>query len=211
MTVLQLTQVGWHWSPADEGDAGGGSGWLEVASAPPGTIVDQAAPTRLWWNFPQAALAGSVGLVTAILVIWLTMLLVAACVEFAHRSSYRGEYRMTAAMHYGTAWVLLILIGALVLGFLPLSYCGAMAGWKWFPSEMSVTIAGGAVGGLGVCLGWFWLVRISATAPVRTRTRVASFFAVGLPVIVAAAACGWHLGLMKLYEILTPMFDLDFV
>jgi len=211
MTVFQLTQVGWRVSSNDEGEPVEGAGWILAASAQQGPAAEESSPTHLWWNPPQAALTGSIGLVTAIFVICVTLKLLAVFTEAAHRSDYRGQYRMTAAIHYSTAWLIPVFVGAILLGFLPLAYCGDVAGWSWHPSRKSILIAGGAVTGLGFCLGWFWLVRVSATAPVRTRTRVATFFAIGFPVIVGGAACGWHLGLMKLYEVLMPVFELDFV
>lgn len=210
MTLFHFPQVGWHSSLLGDADPATGNGWTQVAALPLGRVVQASTPTQLWWNFPQSALAGSLGLISATLTIWLTMLLIRACVEGAHRSGYRGEYRMTAALHYCTAWVFLVLAGAWLLGSLPLAHAGTIAQWGWCPSAASLQIAGGALSGIGVLLGWFWLVRVSASAPVRTRTRVVTFFSVGLPLIVVGVAVGWHLGMIKLYDLLMPLFDLNY-
>lgn len=208
-TAFQVGRVGWFNATANV-SVPSGDGWVEVVG-PTGWIQPRDGSARLWWNPPQAALSALLSLCTAILLSWLTLWLMRTLTEKAHRPQYRGEYRMTAALHYSTAWAMPVLVGAWIMALLPWSYIGDAAGWGWHPDDMTLLVAGGALAGLGVCLGWFWLVRAASAAPVRTRARLAAFYGAAAPAIVGAAVLAWMFGLSSIQRVLLPAlgFQLD--
>lgn len=117
---------------------------------------------------------------------------------------------MTAAMHYSSAWGIPIFAGALVLGLSPVSFAGTMAQWRWCPPQRVFVLAAAVLAGFGMTMWWFWLGRLGATAPARTRGRVIAFFAIGPPLIVGLAAAGWWWGLPLLYGPLFRTLNLAF-
>ena len=211
--LFQATEVGWRWvtnSPALEPTGSttpAGRAWLLVTSVPRPLLSGQPSeiPVELWWNPLQTLLA----IVTAALAGWLlmglAMLLVRLGVRQSHRASYRREGRMTAAIHYSTAWAVPLLLGGAVVALRPLSFVGKMARWDWCPPERVFVISAAVLATFGAVMWWFWLVRLGATAPPATRGRVSVFFALGVPVIAALAAAGWWFGLIRSYG---PFFDL---
>jgi hypothetical protein len=207
--VLQATRQGWRWvtsSPAlDPAFEPGGIGWLHVAATPEGvrSTLAPEVPVDLWWNPIQGAVAVVTGFFGALLLMWLAVALTRAGVTRAHEPTYREDRRMSAAIHYGTSWGVLFFVAALVAALRPIAYLGAVGRWPWYPPQHSFELAAAVVAGVGVVLWWFWLLRLGATAPASTRGRVVAFFAVGVPVIVCAAGCGWYFGLDQLYK---PVF-----
>lgn len=207
--LLQGTRHSWRWvtaSPAlDAHFEPLGEFWVHAASTPanflPGLAPEVAVD--LWWNPVQAVIAVLTGLGAGALLLWLALALVRVGARLAHHPRYREEQRMTAALHYGTAWVVPMTAGALIVSLRFLSYIGAIARWTWYPSQREFELSGAVVAAFGVVLCWFWLLRTGATAPAPTRRRVSVFLAVGAPVIVCAAGIGWWFGLDQMYE---PVF-----
>ena len=138
-------------------------------------------------------------------MMWLALLLVRAGADTAHKSTYRNEQRMTAALHYSTAWGIPVVLATILAGLRPLSNIGTIARWSWCPPRRSFELSAAVLAGFGLIMWWFWLVRLGSAAPVKTRGRVIAFFALGAPLIVAAAAAGWWFGLDQLYG---PLFSL---
>jgi len=218
LSLFVATQVGWKWvanSPA--ADPTGhveplGDGWLHVASAPRPlpTELPPEVHVDLWWNVPQAIVGLANALVAGAVIGWLTLVCLRRGVTRAHLPSYRPELRMTAALHYNTAWVVPICIGLLVLLLRPVVYIGAMADWAWYPAELGVRWAGGVVTAFGVGMWWFWLIRLGATATPRTRARVIAFFAAGAPLIVGVLTGGWYFGVLELTKVISKSLNLEF-
>ncbi|MFQ5495985.1 MAG: hypothetical protein ACE5EX_11455, partial [Phycisphaerae bacterium] len=187
--VLQLSRLGWRSVSAyDALEPGGsaqpaGAGWLHVAAAPRPLPPDQPAEIQvdLWWNPVQALLGAALAAPTALLVLILLVAVVRAGLARAHTPAYRGEQRMTAAIHYASAWSLPVMAGALVAALRPIAYIGNMTQWPWYPPQRLFLIAGAVLSGFGVAMGWFWLVRCAAAAPPGTRTRVVSFVVLAAP------------------------------
>ena len=213
MGLVQTTQIGWRHvtaMPAIEPTGSltpAGFGWLHVAAAP--RPLRPALPAEnlvdLWWS----PLQGFVALVTAALaawiLMWLTSILLRVGVTLAHHRRYRGEQRMTAAIHYSMAWLVPVFLGTLAAALRPLAFVGTMNQWAWYPADRIFLLAAAVLSVLGAAMWWFWLIRLGATAPARTRVRVSAFFGLGPPVIVALAAAGWWYGLGRMYD---PLFDL---
>ena len=208
-------QMGWHWvtlSPALGPTAPTGKGWLHVAAAPrplpPGQKPE--APVDLWWNPEHAAIAGATAFLLARLLGSLLLILIRAGATKAHRPPYDNEQRMTAALHYSTAWCVPIVLGALVLAFRPIAFVGTMARWAWYPPDRMFILSGAVLGGFGAVLWWFWLIRLGATAPVRTQGRVVAFFSLAAPALTALAAGAWWYGQYRLYAPLFNALELSF-
>lgn len=170
-----------------------GEGWVCVAAAP--RPLPDAWPvearTELWWNSAQAIVAVLVATITAWLMVCLWSVAIRLGVRSAHQISYRGEQRMTAALHYGTAWIVPLLAALILYAIQPVSYLGEFSKSGWIPPREFFTVTGGGIGGIGLALWWFWLIRLGFSAPVNTRGRVVVFFAVGVPALTAALLIGW--------------------
>jgi hypothetical protein len=147
---------------------------------------------------------------TALFMNWLVMLLLREGVMGAHKPPYRADQRMTAAIHYGAAWGVLIFFGAIAIALRPLALAGTIARWPWCPPERVFVLAAAVLGGFGVIMWWFWLIRLGATAPARTRGRVIAFFALGAPLIVVLAVAAWWYGLDQAYDPLFGLLRLSF-
>jgi hypothetical protein len=207
--LCAAAQTGWRWvalSPALGPTAPAGTGWLHVAAAsrplPPGHKPEM--PVDLWWNPVHAVIAGVAASVLGVLLAWLLLILVREGVTKAHRPPYDRDQRMTAALHYSTAWCVPIVVGAIIMAFRPVAFVGTMARWAWYPPDRVFIVAGAVLGGFGAILWWFWLVRLGAAAPVKTRGRVVAFFSLAAPLMTAVAAAAWWYGQYRLYA---PLFD----
>ena len=218
--LFQLGRKGWYRvSGAEQG--GGveivkptGQGWIHVAAAPRPLELDlpDAAEIDLWWNLPQATLGVAAAMLLGLLLLWLTMLLVQAGVRSAHRPQYRSEQRMTAAMHYSTAWIVPIFAAVVIFASRPIAYIGSMAQWGawWTRLDTGLLWSGAAVAGTGIAMWWFWLARLGFSAPPKTRWRVAAFFGFALPVIVGGASYTWYYGLDMIDGLLVQGLRLQF-
>lgn len=218
LSLFQGTQVGWRWvtqSAATESSGStqpAGDGWIHVAAAPrplPSNLAPEIS-VDLWWNPWQSCIAVLTSFAAGVLLLWLALYAVRAGVTRAHAPAYRGESRMSAAIHYGTAWVVPLFLATLVLGLSPVSYIGAMAQWSWYPPRRGLVIGAGVLAGFGAIMGWFWLARLGMAAPARTRRRVAGFFVLGASVIAAVSAAAWWRGLNWLHDLLFDALRLTF-
>lgn len=218
LALLEATRTGWRWVrtlpfPESTGPTQPvGVGWLQVAEAP--RLLPANHPPQshvdLWWNPIQTVTAMVVALILGFLVGWLVMIVVRAGVTRAHRPPYRNEQRMTAALHYGTAWCLPLLVAAVVVGLKPMAFMGRIRQWVWCPPADGFVLSAAAVAGFGVIMWWFWLVRLGGTAPARTRRTVVTFLTIGVPLIVTAVAAGWWYGLSRVYEPLLALMNVEF-
>ncbi len=209
--LLLATQYGWRAVSAAPGIEATGSikpqgrGWLHVAAMPnPYRVTAVASPVDLWWNVPQAVIAGVAGFVGGLLLLWIAFVMIHGGVQAAHAPRYRGEGRMTAALHYSTAWSVPLLVAAMLLVMRPVSQIGDISRWAWHPSRYALDLMAGMIAAITFVFWWFWLLRLGSAAPAETRTRVEWFFGLGVPVLVASGAVGWWYGLE--YG-LTHLFD----
>jgi hypothetical protein len=217
LAVFALTRIGWHEVAASPTLEPGGllpdtDGWFHVASYPEPRPLDLPAqtPVDLWWSGPQATLGIVAGVVLGMAALWITLLLIRLGTTWAHRPPYRAEQRMTASLHYLTAWVVPIVMGTLVLALLPITYIGRVSRWPWYPPETPLLWIAAVLAGSGVCLWWYWLVRLASTAPQRTRARVVAFAAVGAPLVVAGGVTAWYFGLHAVVEHFAQAWLLEF-
>lgn len=218
LVALQLTRVGWRWVAASPTLEPTGSiqpatqGWIRMVGAPRSSLASMVEDgyVTLWWNPAQAVIASLTAALGGLLIIWLGLWLMRSGVVMAHKPAYRGERRMTAALHYGTAWILPMIVAAFVVGLRPMAYVGTMAQWRWCPGQRVFLIAAAVLAGFGVVMGWLWLIRLGATAPARTRGRVVSFFVIATPLIGALTVAAWWRGLDALHARLFEAMKLTF-
>lgn len=212
LAVFQVSGVGWKQVTASpELESTGsitptGRGWLHVAEAPRPLPAGQApeVPVDLWWNPVQAILAFVAAWLTAMFVMWVMLVLARSGVRHAHTRSYREEQRITAAIHYSTAWSVPILFGAIMASLRPLAYAGELERWAWHAPTRVFLMSAVVFAGFGAVMWWFWFIRLGWTAPAKTRSRVVAFWALGAPLVVAVLAAGWWYGLKVLQE---PLFE----
>jgi len=184
-----------------------GRGWIRlVATAPAETEhVAEDTPVVLWWSPIQAICALGGGLVVALALLLMVEGLLRWLIAVAHGRSLREELRMTAAMHYATAWWLPVAVGLLVGGLKPIATLGRVARWRWYPTPAAFELSGAVVVAFGAVLWWFWLVRLGMTAPARRRARVVVVMAAGALAVVAISGSiawfgAWH-GLTALFAL----------
>jgi len=215
---FQATRVGWREvgaSPVVESSGSIhpiGRGWLHVAAAPRPFPSGQApqVPVDLWWNPAQAMIASIIAGLAVLLLIWLFKLFIRMGVTIAHTAAYRDEQRMSAAFLYSTAWWVPALLGIVVCLLRPLAYIGEMSRGGWYPTNRGLTLIAGAFVGLAATLWWFWLIRLGATAPARTRNRVMAFFTLGIPLLLAGASFAWWVALESFHEFLFIRLNMHF-
>ena len=215
---FQATRIGWHpvgASPVVEPSGSTnplGRGWLHVAAAPRPLPPGQAPqiPVDLWWNPAQTMIASVIAGIAVLLLMWLLIHLIRAGVALAHSVAYRGEQRMSAAFLYSTAWWIPALVGITICLLRPLAFVGQLSRGGWYPTDRGLSLIAGAFVGLAATLWWFWLIRLGATAPARTRNRVMAFFTLGVPLLLAGVSLAWWVGLEKLHEFLIVPLNMQF-
>lgn len=214
VALSQWSVVGWKWvyprthpNGAEASVNPTGAGWFHVASMPRSLPLERGAdvPTDLWWNPAQSLIAVPLAGVLALFMTWWVGVLTRTGAAWFHRRPYRKQQRLTAAIQYSAAWVVPFLAAFVVLALRPITYVGTVARWRWCPSDHAFLILAAILGGFGVTLWWFWLVRLGATAPAATRARVIAFLALGVPALVVAAVAAWWYGQKQALE---PIFDL---
>lgn len=210
--VFEATRKGWRWvtaSPAIEPTGSvlpAGKGWLHVAGAS-SPLLSERAPevyVDLWWNIAHTVTAGALVMSLAWAVAQLAMHAVRIGVARAHKPPYRNDQRMTAAIHYATAWCVPVFVAALVAALRPITFVGMVSHWGWCPPARVFEVSAAAIAGFGVAMWWFWLIRLGWTAPGPTRARVVAFFAAVVPVLVGLTAVGWCYLIDPIYA---PLFE----
>lgn len=215
--LLQWTRVGWKGMAEIDGASPdvlvkpAGEGWFHVASVPRPIPPDRAIelPIDLWWNAAQSMIAIVSGMMVALILIVLVQSWLQKGITKSHDAIYREEQRMTAALHYGTAWSFWIIIATLVLLLTPIAYVGELQSWSWYPTANGLMAVAGVFGGAGLTLWWIWLIRLGACAPASCRSRVVLYCALATPLVISAAVCIWRYGLDMLYDVLFPMMKLS--
>lgn len=208
LVCFQGTRIGWNRvAKAPDSQTAArptGQGWVRVVPSSAGNAVE------LWWNPAQAVIGGVLGGLAGLAVMAVARAMAAKGVDLAHRSAFRGEQRMTAALHYSSAWGVPALAAALFCLARPLALAGEAAKASWLPPEAGILTLGGVLAALSATGWWIWLVRLGATAPTATRGRVAAYFLVGAPFLAVAAGTGWWYGLEWINPRLFVRLNLQF-
>jgi len=121
------------------------------------------------------------------------------------RGRMRGTPRLRCAVHYSTAWLHLLTLGALIMVAAPLSRIAAAAGWGRWPVSV-VRIPAVLSGVLGMAMWWFWCVRLGQAMPAESRSTVTRYFVLWAPlwglVLGGGAVYGAWVGAAPLAEAL---------
>lgn len=189
-----------------------GDGWRRVSSLPRPLPTDLPPdrPVDLWWNPAQFGLALAIGVPGAFVGGFALLTLLRLSFTMAHQKSYRRGGRMTAAVHYSTAWFVPLGISAIILLLLPVTYVADLQRVSWTPPTEYVELAAAVFTAFGLVLWWFWFMRLGATAPPRTRWRVVTMMALAPPLLVIGTAVGWWYGTQWLLNLLIEKLRLGF-
>ncbi len=216
--LLQFSLVGRHTltnAPRDETSLAptpAGHGWYHLAEAdPPPPYRGRAVPTDVWWNPPQATLAAVSTLVVSLLIMWIILACQHAGVRRALGPKYRDQGRLQAAVHYGTAWLILLLPACVIAACGPLADISAAAQWPIVVPPAVIYAPAAVLAIISVCGYGFGLIRVGATVPIAARTRVAVFFTLWNPLIVALWSGGAVVGLYYWMQLLVPQLGLGWV
>ncbi len=214
-----FTEYGWQraWIPLMEPTAAdqmgpSGAGWFPLVRASRELVPRQATDhvIDLWWNPAQAIIASGFGLAIGWIALRLVLFLIRVGVTASHRSEYRHEQRMTAAIKYSVACFVPMLLAACVVAIRPLGFVGQAAGWAWQPSDDSLTLVSGVLAGFGAVMWWFWFVRLGVVASPSTRVPVTVFYALGIPMVGVGCTIGWWYALRYVTMVLYNGLDLNY-
>ena len=210
-----LGLFGWHTvtnAPTDETSpqrTPAGRGWYHLAGVePPPPYRSRAVPTDVWWNPTQATLASVSTFVAALLVAWIILVCQRTGVQRALGSQYRDQGRLEAALHYGTAWLILLFPAAVIAAFSPLAEISAAARWPLVVPPVAICAPAVVIAVISVSGYGFGLIRVAATAPVAVRTRVVVFFTLWSPLIIAVSVATAGVGLYVWMRLLIPQLNL---
>jgi len=184
-----------------------GRGWFQIAEVP-GEMLSRLAleaDVALWWNPAQSLIVLVTAFGVGLLLVSLSMAIVRAGLVSALRPEDRDAERITAAIHYGTAWAPIIAVGLFVGVFAPIARIGDVAHWSWYPSRQFFEFSSAVLVAFGAVLWWFWMLRLAYASAPAVRVRVTAFSAMGLPLIAGGATSAWWFGLDRCYG---PLFEL---
>lgn len=199
--LLEASRIGWRWvSDVAAVEPTGstlpvGAGWFHMAATPRPLPTDLPRETAVdaWWNPAQGVVAFAAAVIAAWLLLAAILYLLRVAVSAAHRPPYDREGRMTAALHYSTAWLVLLIVPLVILALRPFAFLGSIGGWRWSPSRSAFELPGAALAACICILWWFWLIRLGSTAPLKTRGMVVACFAILAPLLAGGAAVLWRL------------------
>ncbi|GMU36101.1 MAG: hypothetical protein KJ057_00255 [Phycisphaerae bacterium] len=202
--LVHVAWIGWRESIPEQATQRG-AGWVVVASPPQSgpVLASQKMPLVLWWNVRLAGMVLGISFVTALFLAWLVLVTLRGLAEGFLDAGHRGEGRMTAAWHYAAGWFPPLVLGGLCFALYPVARASALGGWGVMISPEAVVATAGVLAALGVAGAWFYVLRLSAGAPVRARRKMLVFAGIITPGVTAAAAAGWHFGLELMYAELT--------
>lgn len=216
LALLVTTRVGWKSVSADIAIEGHlkphGRGWIKAAAAPEESLalLAPSKPITLWWNPAQSSIAAGIVLVYAPLMGWMLLGMTRTGIRRSYPAPIREEKRMSAGLHYLLAWSLPVTVGILVACLSLLSRFGRVMQWRWIPAGETFRLAAGVVVGLGLVLGWFWLIRLGASELPRHRKRIVFWFSCIGPLLLAIVALGGWYGLRLGLDPLFTQLDLAF-
>jgi hypothetical protein len=212
--AFYATALGWRFVSSAEASTSNlvrptGKGWFRVAEVPNINPTQATSPLAgLWWNPAHSLLGGAIAIVAAFILIAIARALIRSGLELAHAKQYRGEQRMTAATCYATAWLVPVIAATIFLWVRPTVF---VAGEATIPGgDMIFLLPAGILAAIGLIFGWFWFLRLAATAPVDTRTRVTIMCALGIPAIILAGAAAWWYGLERICDPLFSAMNMSF-
>jgi hypothetical protein len=207
--------VGWHIvtnAPRDEASPApqpSGHGWYRLAGAgSPPPYHGRAVPTEVWWNPTQSALATASIFVVGLVVAGIILASQRAGAQRALGPKYRDQGRLEAALHYDTAWLMLLFPAAVLVALRHLADISTIARWPLAVPPAAIYAPAAVLALIATCGYTFGLVRVAATVPVAVRTRVVVFFALWNPLLIVVWMAAAAVGLYFWVRLLVPQLDL---
>ncbi|MFQ5491403.1 MAG: hypothetical protein ACE5GE_11845 [Phycisphaerae bacterium] len=213
-TLCGLALTGWHAVRPLPVEAGGqapqpsGIGWMRVTLNP----IPSGQPTQVvacWWNLPQAVIGAAVAMLESVVLAYLLLAVLRRGTESALLKAYRGQQRLSAAFHYAVGWAVPLIPAGVILALLPLTRVAQVGRWAIVPPAAVIYVPAVVLAGFGVIMGWFGLVRLASTVPVRTRRRVVVFCGLVMPLVGALLAAGAVWGLLWVQSALAERMQLQ--
>lgn len=213
--LIQVGRSGWHATPASAAVGPQqplGAGWIHVVAAPSPLPADLPPdePVHLWWNPAQSIIGAAVAFGLGWIVLCWLLALLQWSVNRAHAAPYRAERRLSAGLRYGTVFLVALLPSGFIALLRPVGQMTEIAGLSIAASPQAIAAVASVPAALAVVLWWFWLTRLGATAPPRTRGRVLACLTLGVPLLLLLAGAAWwsglRFGLPPLYRALGVQF-----
>lgn len=212
--LLELTRAGWHsvsgtgagpFQPSSEG-------WFRLGGMerpfPAGVPTSRTAD--LWWSPAQALVAGVLALLLAPLALLLMHKLIRAAISISYPVRYRDEFRMSAGMHYATAWFLPAILGGLLVLLRPWAFYGNAQAAGPVIADGTIVVLAATPAVFSFIGWWFSLVRMGFAAPQRCRSRVVAALGAIAPLIVAGVCVGWWFGFPLLVGLIYELLHIQF-
>lgn len=209
--------TGWHAVKAVADAAGErlepqGRGWFVLAKASIPPLEAELHPSRivaLWWNPASAAVGAAAALISAAILGSLLRVILRGGAERSMLRRHRGQKRLTAAWNYAPAWLAPLIPAGLILAVYPVARLSQVADWPIALPTPYVYVFAGIVAAVAVIMTWFGLVRLAATAPVRSRTRMLLFCGLWWPLLAAGLTTGALFGVFYLQRALSESLSLQ--
>jgi len=217
LAAFAFTNVGWRIEPTTTVSSSGDhidrhAGWLRLVEggAKDGTATATDRASSLWWCPIQSGFGAVHGFILGLVACAFAMWLVRAGAVASGGLSNPDPNRMTAALHYATAWIVPLIPATVVVSLRPLAYIGEVGRWSWHPSVHGLELAAAVVGAFAFVMWWFWLFRVGATAAARIRRRVVLYFAVGPPTIVVLTGFAWYIAVNAVNQVMFRFMRITF-
>lgn len=209
--LVSVTHFGWHTVRPNESAAPKGKGWVRVVQRadPVRPYSVHVRPTALCWNFALASIVVASTCAVTLLGAWVFLAIVARLAESSLGERFRNQGRFGSALRYGTAWVLFLLVAAVILSLLPLCSAAEVARWSFVPPRSAVYLVSVVAASVGLLLWWFWLIRLGSTVPPTTRSRVGIFFGIAVPLLTVGFVGGSTAAFVLGIRALTPALHLQ--
>ena len=173
-----------------------GNGWQLIGKLPrpPGLTAGEPIMVRLWWNPGLWAVSFLANFLGAFSLGWFLILWVTVRSNRALLAEYRDEKRFTAAIDYCTAHVPILLLAAAIYGSSLLQALSRIQQWEVQWPRYLHTVPAYLLGGFGLFVMWFWLLRVAYTAPPATSAKTGRYFGLWAPLFAVVLFGGWIVG-----------------
>jgi hypothetical protein len=160
-----------------------GKGWWQAVHPSGGSLADGQL-AALWWNPPWAITLAAAAFALTTIIASIVIASVGRGAQRSLRGELRGQQRLRCAVHYSTAWLTGLALGAVLSVLAPLNLLSeALRGPK---VSGAVAYVPAVLVTVGVGLSWwFWCIRLGQTTPQSTRSAVTRYFLVWAPLLAA--------------------------
>ena len=122
----------------------------------------------------------------------------------------RDDHRFSAALHYGTAHLPLLLLAALFYAGSLLQDLSHIRQWEVQWSVYLHLVPAFLLTALGLLLMWFWLLRMAHTTPPETSAAASRYFGLWAPLTALAVLGSWLVGQRYAISFVAEQLQLGF-